>query len=78
MITKKSREDIKQHNIEVQAIHDKSIALLDEKLTTLSKAVEKHNQVVERVYELEKTTEVQEEKIRVANHRIEDLEKAVG
>ena len=75
---KKSREDIKQHNIEVQAIHDKSIALLDEKLTTLSKAVEKHNQVVERVYALEKTTEVQEEKIRVANHRIEDLEKAVG
>ena len=75
---KKSREDIKQHNIEVQAIHDKSLALLEEKLSTLAKNVERHNQVVERVYNLEKQTEIQEEKIRVANHRIEDLEKAVG
>ena len=74
----KSREELKQHNLEVQAIHNQSLALLEEKLSTLSKNVEKHNQVVERVYALEKQTEVQEEKIRVANHRIEDLEKAVG
>lgn len=35
-----------------------------------------HNQVIDRVYKLEERTELQEEKIKVANHRIEDLEKA--
>ena len=43
---------------------------------TLRGAVEKHNSVIERVYKLEKTSEVMEEKMRVANHRIDDLEKA--
>ena len=50
------------------------------KLTTyrieqLEKKVEKHNQVVERVYELEKEKAVFEEDLKVANHRIQDLEK---
>ena len=36
--------------------------------------VEVHNQVIDRVYKLEERTEIQEEKIRVANHRIDDLE----
>ena len=49
------------------------------KLTTyrieqLEKKVEKHNKVIERVYELEKEKAVFEEDLKVANHRIEDLE----
>lgn len=49
------------------------------KLTTfrieqLEKKVEKHNNVVERVYILEKDKAVIEEEIKVANHRINDLE----
>lgn len=49
------------------------------KLTTyrieqLEKKVEKHNNVLERVYELEKHEAVIEEEIDVANHRIADLE----
>jgi sensor histidine kinase YesM len=49
------------------------------KLTTyrieqLEKKVEKHNNVIERVYQLEKNEAVMEEEIKVANHRIEDLE----
>lgn len=49
------------------------------KLTTyrieqLEKKVEKHNNVLERVYELEKNEAVIEEEIDVANHRIADLE----
>ena len=39
--------------------------------------MEVHNQVIDRVYKLEERTELQEEKIRVANHRISDLEEAV-
>ena len=49
------------------------------KLTTyrieqLEKKVEKHNSVIERVYELEKHEAVINEEIEVANHRIADLE----
>lgn len=49
------------------------------KLTTyrieqLEKKVEKHNNVIERVYKLEKSEAVMEEEIKVANHRIDDLE----
>ena len=49
------------------------------KLTTyrieqLEKKVEKHNSVIERVYILEKHEAVIDEEIKVANHRIDDLE----
>ena len=53
-------------------------ALLVYRLTELEKKVDKHNQLIERTYKLEERTEIQEEKIRVANHRIEDLEGKVG
>ena len=50
------------------------------KLTTyrirqLENKVEKHNTVIERTYKLEETEAVMQEQIRVANHRIADLEK---
>lgn len=59
----------------VRSQHDKTIALIDYKLEQLSTRVDKHNSVVERVYHLEERSEVQEERIKVANHRIDDLEK---
>ena len=37
--------------------------------------VEKHNNLISRTYELEKEYSVLDERIRVANHRIEDLEE---
>lgn len=46
------------------------------RIEQLEKKMDKHNSVVERVYKLEKDDEVHSEQIRVANHRIEDLEKA--
>lgn len=48
--------------------------LLDYKLEELTKRVDRHNSVIERTYALEKRAEVQEEQIKVANHRIQDLE----
>ena len=57
-----------------KAQHDKTIALINYKLEQLTERVDKHNNVVERMYKLEQQTEVQEEKIKVANHRIDDLE----
>lgn len=45
------------------------------RLEQLEKKVDKHNTVIERTYKLEEVQAVQEEQIKVANHRIEDLEK---
>lgn len=56
----------------------KASALIEYRLQELEKKVDKHNNVIERTYKLEERTEVQEEKIKVANHRIEDLEKRAG
>nr|DAK22189.1 MAG TPA: hypothetical protein [Caudoviricetes sp.]DAN91133.1 MAG TPA: hypothetical protein [Caudoviricetes sp.] len=55
-------------------MHNKTITLIDYKLSELTKRVDKHNNVIERTFKLEELTALQEEKIKVANHRIEDLE----
>lgn len=44
------------------------------RIEQLEKKVEKHNKVVERVYILEKDKAVFDEALKVANHRIDDLE----
>lgn len=49
--------------------------LIEYKLEELTKRVDKHNNVVERTYRLEQKQSVMQEQIKVANHRIEDLEK---
>lgn len=56
--------------------HNTTVALIEYKLDQLTDKVEKHNNAVERLYIVERKLEVDEERIRVANHRIEDLEKA--
>lgn len=52
-----------------------STKLTNYRLEQLEKRVEKHNQVIDRVYKLEGRDDVIEEEIKVANHRIDDLEK---
>lgn len=52
--------------------------LTNYRVEQLEKKVEKHNQVVERVYKLEQDGAVRNEEIKVANHRIEDLERKVN
>ncbi len=49
--------------------------LTNYRIAELEKKVEKHNNVIERVYSLEKHEAVFEEEIKVANHRIDDLEQ---
>ena len=56
----------------------KSTALIAYRLEQLEEKVNKHNQVVERTFRLEDNDKLMEEKIKVANHRIEDLEHKVG
>lgn len=56
----------------------KSTALIAYRLEQLEEKVNKHNQVVERTFHLEDNDKLLEEKIKVANHRIDDLEKKAG
>lgn len=55
-----------------------SSKLTQYRLEQLEKKVAEHNNLIDRVYRLEEHNEVQDEKIRVANHRIGDLEKHTG
>jgi TolA-binding protein len=50
--------------------------LITYRLDQLESKVDKHNNVIERVYNLEKDADVIKEQIKVANHRIEDIEEA--
>ncbi len=45
------------------------------RIEQLEKKVEAHNNLVERTYRLEEEQEVEKEKFKVINHRIEDLEE---
>ena len=49
--------------------------LTNYRIEQLEKKVEKHTNVIERVFVLEKHDAVMEEEIKVANHRIDDLEQ---
>ena len=53
----------------------KSAALIAYRLEQLEQKVAKHNSLVERTYHLEESAAVFEEKLNVANHRIDDLER---
>ena len=52
-----------------------SSRLTNYRIQQLEKKVDRHNQLIERTFRLEETCSVLGEKIKVANHRIEDLEK---
>ena len=54
----------------------KVTALIVYRLEQLEKKVDKHNSVVERTYALEERVTLMDERQKVANHRIDDLEKA--
>lgn len=49
--------------------------LTNYRIEQLEKKVDKHNNLIERTYKLEEKAEVFEEKIKVANHRIDDLKR---
>lgn len=49
--------------------------LTNYRIEQLEKKVEKHNNLITRTYKLEQEFAVMDERVRVANHRIEDLKK---
>ena len=64
----------KQHDVTVEELKFE-IRTIKKDIKDLETKQDKHNQVVERVYELEKVAEVLEEGQKTANHRIDDLER---
>lgn len=64
---KKTRAEVKSQN-------DVWLYRLEE----LEKKQDKHNTLIERMYKLEDRVNVDEEKLKVANHRIDDLEQATA
>lgn len=53
----------------------KNAALVAYRLEQLENKVQAHNNLIERMYKVEDQINLHEEKIKVANHRIDDLEK---
>lgn len=51
--------------------------LTNYKIEQLQEQVKKHNNVIERTFKLEEHAAVVDEQIKVANHRIQDLESEV-
>lgn len=61
--------------IESDKKHEANIMLISYRLEQLEKKVDLHNNIVERTYKLEEQTSLLDEKMKVANHRIDDIEK---
>ena len=75
------RDDLSNMGASLQnkiALIEMSLAHTREDITALSTRVEKHNGVIDRVYHCEERLVVSEERQRVANHRLDDLESKVG
>lgn len=49
--------------------------LTNYRIEQLEKKVDKHNNLIERMFKAEESINILDEKIRVANHRIGDLEE---
>lgn len=75
------RDDISNMGANLQskiALIELSLNHTKEDIIALSNRVEKHNGVIDRVYHCEERLGVSEERQRVANHRLDDLEHKVG
>lgn len=77
----------KQYDVHSTAIVDEfktEIAILKlemsnirKDISNLEKKQDKHNSVIERTYKLEESTKLLDERQKVANHRIDDLEQSM-
>lgn len=69
------KNELHEQIMELSAAYQQSVAVITVKIDDLDKKQSIHNGVIERVYKLESDQKVTEEKIKVANNRILDLER---
>lgn len=65
------QDDVTQVNATVQT----QIALIEQKIDTLSDRVDKHNNIVERMYHLEECDAVRQEQIRILAGNIDSMRR---
>lgn len=65
-----------QHNAMLQTLKEQN-ALVTYRMDQLEQKVDKHNHLVDRMYAVEQEQTLQGEKLKVANHRLDDLENKV-
>lgn len=70
------KNELHEQIMELSAAYQQSVAVITVKIDDLDKKQSIHNGVIERVYKLESDQKVTDEKIKVANNRIADLEHA--
>lgn len=69
------KNDLNRQMMELSAAYQQSVAVIGCQIAELDKKQEVHNKVIERVYKLESDSKVTEEKIKVVNNKIADLER---
>lgn len=60
---------------EMKFEYEKNTALTTEKISQLEKKQDKHNNLIERMYMVEKDVEVLKNREKVSEHRLSDLER---
>ena len=63
-----------QHSITIEEVRNE-LSLIKKDIKSLEEKQDKHNSLIERVYNIETTLQVMDTKQKVTEHRIEDLEK---
>ena len=81
-IAKRSQNDLyakldKQSEVNDTALKGE-IKVVQTEISELRKSQDKHNQMIERMYTAEKDIATLREQMKVANHRIDDLEHKVS
>lgn len=71
----KGIEDVKDDITDLRALYQQNQAIVELKIDALEKKQDLHNNLISRMYAVESSQKLQEEQIKVANHRIDDLEK---
>ena len=63
-----------QHFMTIEEVKNE-LSLIKKDIKSLEEKQDKHNSLIERVYNIETTLQVMDTKQKVTEHRIEDLEK---
>ena len=63
-----------QHSLTIEEVKNE-LSLIKKDIKSLEEKQDKHNSLIERVYNIETTLQVMDTKQKVTEHRIEDLEK---
>ena len=72
---KQFEAQVQQQREESEQKHNETISLVTYRLEQLEKKQDRYNNIISRTYELEKSEKVLEEKMKVVNHRVDDLEQ---